>query len=95
MNDQDNKTEQQLVDELWQFPCNFLFKAMAEAKQGVEDEIIAVIQRHVPGDYIPKINPSRKGNYVSVSVSFTAKSKTQLDQIYMEVNALDSVKFCL
>jgi putative lipoic acid-binding regulatory protein len=81
--------------ELWEFPCDFLFKAMAHAEPGVEDKIIAVIQKHIPGDYIPKIKPSKQGNYISVSVNFIATSKPQLDQIYQEVNQIDEVKFCL
>ncbi len=89
------KTEQEHIDELWQFPCEFLFKAMAYAKEGVEDEIVAVIQKFVPGDYIPKLNPSSKGTYVSVSVSFIASSKQQLDEIYQAVNELENVKVCL
>jgi uncharacterized protein len=82
-------------EELWQFPCQFMFKAMAYAHEGVEDEIVAVIQSFVPGDYTPKLNPSRTGKYVSVSVTFTATSKQQLDEIYLAVNKLDSVKVCL
>jgi len=90
-----DKTEQDYVDELWQFPCQFPFKAMAFANEGVEDEIVAVIQKHIPGDYTPKLNPSSKGTYVSVSITFTASSKEQLDLIYVAVNALDCVKVCL
>lgn len=94
-NDKQEKTEEELTQELWQFPCEFLFKAMAVANQNIEDDIVSVIQRHVPGDYAPNIKPSKKGNYVSVSVSFIATSKQQLDTIYSEVNALEHVKFCL
>jgi len=89
------KTEQDYVNELWQFPCAFVFKAMAYAKEGVEDEIVAVIQQHIPGDYMPVLRPSSKGTYVSVSVSFTASSKEQLNEIYLAVNELDCVKVCL
>jgi len=89
------KTEQEYVDELWKFPCPFPFKAMAYANRKAEDEIVSVIQKFVPGDYIPKLNPSSKGTYVSVSVTFTASSKDQLDEIYQAVNALDCVKVCL
>jgi len=100
MTDQLKENEQSIAptnpeNELWQFPCEFLFKAMAYAKEGVEDEIVAVIQQHVPGDYTPRLTPSSKGTYVSVSVTFTATSKAQLDQIYLAVNALESVKVCL
>ncbi|TQV85440.1 DUF493 family protein YbeD [Aliikangiella coralliicola] len=95
MSDIENGNDQNGNEALWQFPCQFLFKAMAQAKEGIEDEIVAIIQKHVPGDYVPKLKPSGKGNYVSVSVSFTATSKAQLDQIYLEVNELEAVKFCL
>lgn len=83
------------VPDLWEFPCQFLFKAMAIAKPGVEAEIVSVIQSFVPGDYTPKLNPSKNGNYVSVSVTFKATSKEQLDEIYLAVNELEHVKFCL
>lgn len=92
-NTQDNKQEHN--PDLWEFPCQFLFKAMAHAVDGVENEIVSVIQQHVPGDYSPKVSPSRKGNYVAVSVTFTATSKEQLDQIYVAVNKIEHVKFCL
>ncbi len=81
--------------ELWDFPCQFLFKAMAHAHPGVEDEIVAAIQSHIPGEYSPKVTPSRKGNYVAVSVTFTAISKEQLDDVYISVNRIEKVKFCL
>lgn len=95
MTKQQDKTEQQYVDELWQFPCDFLFKAMAYAHQDAESQVVEVIQGFVPGDYSPIIKPSSKGTYVSISISFTASSKAQLDDIYRAVNALDCVKVCL
>jgi uncharacterized protein len=49
----------------------------------------------VPGDYVPKLNPSKNGNYVAVTVTFTAQSKDQLNTIYLAVNELDCVKVCL
>ncbi|MET1256801.1 YbeD family protein [Aliikangiella maris] len=93
----DKQADNELIshDDLWQFPCQYLFKAMALSKEGVEDEIVAVIQKFVPGDYTPKLNASKKGNYVAVSVTFQASSKQQLDEIYLAVNAIESVKFCL
>lgn len=80
---------------LWQFPCDFAFKAMALAKEGVENEVVTVIQQFVPGDYSPKLRPSKNGKYVSITINFTATSRQQLDAIYVAVNQLDSVKVCL
>ncbi|MBV1908177.1 MAG: DUF493 family protein [Kangiellaceae bacterium] len=82
-------------NELWKFPCDFMFKALAYADQQAEDLIVSVINKYIPGDYVPKINPSKKGNYIAVSVTFKATSKEQLDEIYLAVNALDCVKVCL
>lgn len=81
--------------DLWNFPCDFMFKAMAYANKNAEEQIISVINRFVPGDYIPKLNPSKNGTYVAVSVAFKATSKEQLDEIYIAVNALECVKVCL
>lgn len=103
MSDKDKNPQNKSIEDnlnehnpdLWEFPCQFLFKAMAHAKPGVEEAIVSVIQQHVPGDYSPKVNPSKNGNYVSVSVTFTASSKEQLDEIYIAVNQIEHVKFCL
>jgi len=88
------KTNEEQIS-LWDFPCDFMFKAMAYANQNAEEQIISIINKYVPGDYIPKLNPSKKGNYVAVSVTFIATSKQQLDEIYLVVNELDCVKVCL
>lgn len=82
-------------EELWQFPCDFMFKALAHANQQADDKIVSVINQFIPGDYVAKINPSQKGNYESVTVTFKAESKKQLDEIYIAVNKLDCVKVCL
>ena len=82
-------------NDLWEFPCDFMFKAMAHANQDAEKSIVAVINRFIPGDYVAKLNPSKKGNYVGVSVTFKATSKKQLDEIYLAVNELECVKVCL
>lgn len=88
-------TEEEAIAQLWNFPCEFVFKAMAFADQSAEDEIISVINQFVPGDYVPKLNPSKKGTYVAISVSLIADSKQQLDEIYLAVNELECVKVCL
>lgn len=91
MNDEVNSSD----DELWQFPCDFAFKAMAYNQAGAEDKVVAVIQQFIPGDYIPRLRPSKNGKYVSVTVNFKATSKQQLNQIYLAVNQLACVKVCL
>lgn len=81
--------------ELWKFPCNFAFKAMTIAVEGIEDNVITAIQKHVPGDYTAKLKPSRGGNYLSVTVQVHLTSKQQLENIYREVHAVEGVKMLL
>ena len=81
--------------ELWTFPCNFSFKAMTLAIDGIENTIISAIQKQVPGDYTAKVKPSSAGKYVSVTVKIYLSDKQQLDNIYKEVYAIEGVKMLL
>ena len=56
-------------DELLEFPTVLNFKVMGLAVENLSDLIIAELQKHTPGDYSPKIKPSSKGNYHSVSIA--------------------------
>ena len=81
--------------DVWQFPCQMTFKVMTVAKEGIEEDVISAIQTHLPGEYSPVINPSRKGNYYSISVSLTFMTKAQVDAVYQSVHAVDGVKMLL
>ena len=80
---------------LWQFPCNFTFKAMVMAIEGIENNVISAIQKHAPGDYTANLKESKGGNYLSVTLSIHVTSKEQLDSIYKEVHAVEGVKMLL
>jgi putative lipoic acid-binding regulatory protein len=45
-------------DELLDFPTVLNFKVMGLACDELPDLIIAEIQKHTPGDYVPKLKPS-------------------------------------
>ncbi|MCP3673385.1 MAG: DUF493 family protein [Gammaproteobacteria bacterium] len=82
-------------NELWTFPCNFTFKAMTLAINGIENNIVSAIQRHVPGDYQAVLKTSKGGKYFSVSVHIHLTNKQQLDAVYKEVHAVEGVKMIL
>jgi len=82
-------------DELLEFPCVFAFKVMGVAGPELLSDVITVIQKNAPGDYAPKVKPSSKGTYHSLSVPVTVKSKEQIETIYNELNQLDSVRYIL
>jgi len=82
-------------DELLDFPTVLNFKVMGIACDELPDLIIAELQKHTPGDYVPKIKPSSKGNYHSVSVPVTVTSKEHIELIYKTLNAIEQVRYVL
>ena len=76
-----------------EFPCKFPIKAMGRATPGFVKQVVSLVENHVT--HVPQqavqSAPSRKGNYVSVTVLITATSKEQLDNIYRELTECEDV----
>ena len=82
-------------DELLDFPTVLNFKVMGVACVELPDLIIAELQKHTPGDYIPKVKTSSKGNYHSISIAVTVTSKDHIETIYTSLNAIEQVRYVL
>jgi len=82
-------------DELLDFPCFQTFKVMGIADERLPEDVIACLQIHAPGDYQPRVKPSAKGNYHSVSVSVKVTSKEHMELIYTELAKLELVRVVL
>jgi putative lipoic acid-binding regulatory protein len=82
---------------LLEFPCQFSVKAMGLATDGFDLIVVEIVNRHVPdlGEGAVKTRPSRAGKYVSVTVTFEASSKAQLDAIYQALSDNDRVLMSL
>lgn len=79
-----------------QFPCIFPLKVMGKATNNFEAFVVAVVAKHAPNSARSVLTrPSRGGKYLSVTVTFVAESKTQLDAIYAELNARQGVLMAL
>ncbi len=80
-----------------EFPCEFPIKMMG--RDTPEFRLIAqvLIEQHVGpiAEDAIQINVSGKGNFVSVTVTVTASSQQQLDDIYRDVSAHDDVLMAL
>ncbi|GGA78623.1 YbeD family protein [Neiella sp. HB171785] len=81
--------------ELLDFPCNFPFKVLGVADESLPDKIVAVVQQHAPGDYAPKVKPSSKGNYHSVTIDVTVTSKEHVETLYKALGDIDLVRYVL
>lgn len=83
------------LDQLLEFPCDFPYKVMGLAHAELPDKVIAVVQKHIPGDYAPTVKPSSKGNYHSVSIMVRAENIEQIETLYKELAEIDIVKMVL
>ncbi len=78
--------------ELMEFPASFPFKVVGDARDTLADDVVAVVQRHVPGDYIPTSKASSKGTYNSITIKVIVNSKEQIEQLYIDLAAIEGVK---
>ena len=78
---------------LLEFPCRFPIKAIGSDKERFEDTVIAIVEAHTGklADNDVRTAPSRNGNFVSVTVTITAESQAQLDDIYRALSAHDDI----
>ena len=86
------------VDEaVFNFPCDFPIKAMGKHTTEFEATVISVVRKHCPdiGENSVQSRASKAGTYLSVTVTVRATSKLQLDNLYLELTALDEVLWAL
>ena len=79
-------------DTALEFPCEFPIKMM-----GIDTPARALVEKHAGpvDDTAVKVTSSRTGRFVSVTVTFSAQSREQLDNLYREVTAHDAVLVAL
>ncbi len=75
-------------ESLIEFPCHFPVKAMGLACDEFDALVVSIVRKHV--DDLPegavKNRPSKSGKYTSVTVTFEATNRAQLDAIYQELS---------
>ena len=82
---------------LLKFPCDFPIKVMGQRQDGFAQTVLEVVLRHAP-DFdaaAMEMRPSTKGNYLSLTCTFRAVSREQLDALYRELSAHPLVKVVL
>jgi len=82
---------------LLEFPCSFPIKVMGNNHADFEHQVVAIIRQHVPELHAAAIQSkaSRTGKYLSVTATFTATSKAQIDALYQALHAHPDVKMML
>jgi putative lipoic acid-binding regulatory protein len=83
-----------MVDEtLFKFPCDFPLKVMGRRSDDFRSIVLGIVQKHA-GDIDPRRieeRPSRDGNYLSLTCTFAAHSREQLDALYRELTSCERV----
>ena len=84
-------------DSVIEFPCEFPIKMMGRDTPEFRETMRTIVEKHVGelDDSRVQAAVSRNGSFVSVTVTITATSQQQLDNIYREVSARDDVLMAL
>lgn len=99
-NDKDIKLHDLTLKEgetLLEFPCEFPIKAMGLTCDALEISVIEIINRHVDNlsEGALRMRPSKTGKYTAITITITAHSKLQLDNIYLDLTACAHVTIAL
>ena len=82
---------------LMEFPCSFPIKMMGRDTPAFRRTVRELVEKHtgpVDDDAIQS-SSSRNGRFVSVTITVSAESQEQLDNIYREVSAHEEVLMAL
>ena len=85
------------IGELLDFPVEFPLKVFGLNDKSFENTVMGLVREHCTPDTEFKIsrNESKHGKYQSLTISFTAHSREQLDAIYQALTDCDQVVMSL
>lgn len=84
-------------ESLIQYPSAFPIKVMGAKVDGFVDAVVAVARQFDPDFDASTVEtrPSRAGNYLGVTITVTATSREQLDELYRTLSTHPMVKVVL
>lgn len=84
-------------DELLSFPCEFPIKVMGRDVPEFREAALKAVERHaghIDEDAV-RVATSSNGNFLSITVTITATSREQLDNIYRDLTDDEQVLVAL
>ena len=78
---------------LFEFPCDFPLKVLGRRSDDFRSIVLGIVQKHAGDIALERIEerPSRDGNYLSLTCTFAAQSREQLDALYRELTSCERV----
>lgn len=85
------------ADSLIEYPCRFPIKVMGERVEGFVHAVTTVAKAFDPGFDASTIElrESKGGKYLGVTITITATSRAQLDELYRTLSTHPMVKVVL
>ena len=85
------------ADPIWNFPCSFPLKAFGRNSDEFEALVLEIVRRHVPDldDDAVSSRTSNGSTYRSVTATFMAQSREQLDALYTELSKHEQILMVL
>lgn len=82
-----------MSEDLLEFPASFPIKVMGRAALDFVELVAGVVEAHAgPLDAAAvAVRESRDGNFLAVTVTFEARSRAQLDEIYAALSGHERV----
>ena len=77
-------TEESLIE----FPSQFPIKALGRSHAEFRKTVVELVAQHADFDAATDVReqPSNNGNFISVTVTFTAENQDQIDAIYQSLH---------
>lgn len=85
--------EKSLID----YPCAFPIKVMGLNVEGFTEAIVSIARQFDPGFDASTLvaRPSKAGNYLGLTITVTATSREQLDELYRTLSTHPQVRYVL
>jgi putative lipoic acid-binding regulatory protein len=82
---------------LIEYPSAFPIKVMGAHVEGFTEAVVAVARHFDPGFDATTVEsrPSKRGNYLGLTITITATSREQLDELYRTLSTHPMVKVVL
>ena len=83
--------------QLLEFPCSFPVKVMGRDQECFRRIAVEIVARHagkLAEDAVTE-SSSRKGNFLSITITIQAKSQDQLDKLYNDLSSHEEILVAL
>lgn len=86
-----------MTDEIMQFPCDLPIKVFGRSDTDLSKTAFDIVKAHVASLEHADIRSqtSREGRFISLTINIRAESREQVDAVYQDLSANDSILMVL